>query len=129
MSSVDLISDYEVVLPMRFFDDENGVYMGAFSYPFQPGFPPDNYVEVEAPHDILPSPEQVLAMALSKRDALLTLAALRIAPLQDAVDLDDATASEVASLTLWKQYRVAVNRVIDQPGFPEEIDWPTPPAA
>ncbi|CAN7446492.1 tail fiber assembly protein [Cupriavidus necator] len=45
------------------------------------------------------------------RYALLQLATPRINPLQDAVDLDVATAAETASLTTWKQYRVALNRL------------------
>lgn len=73
------------------------------------------------------TPQQILAGALSQRDRLITLAATRIAPLQDAVDLDDATEGDVANLKKWKQYRVAVNRVPDQAGFPNEIVWPVEP--
>ena len=51
-----------------------------------------------------------------------------IAPLQDAVDIDDATAAEVLSLKAWKKYRVALNRLPEQPGYPTDIDWPAPPA-
>ncbi|NBK38127.1 hypothetical protein EON09_06235 [Pseudomonas soli] len=51
-----------------------------------------------------------------------------IAPLQDAVDLDEATEVEAALLKDWKRYRVALNRVLEQPGYPIEIDWPAPPA-
>ncbi|MBS3183768.1 tail fiber assembly protein [Pseudomonas sp. PCH44] len=51
-----------------------------------------------------------------------------IVPLQDAVDVDDATAEEEALLKLWKKYRVALNRLPDQAGYPAEIDWPAPPA-
>ncbi len=51
-----------------------------------------------------------------------------IAPLQDAVDIDEATAAEETSLKLWKKYRVALNRLPDQPGYPGTIDWPAPPA-
>lgn len=74
------------------------------------------------------SSEEVLQIALDKRDSLLTLAAIRIAPLQDAADLDDATPSEVALLKKWKQYRVAVNRLPDQEGFPVGITWPVEPS-
>jgi hypothetical protein len=38
------------------------------------------------------------------------VAAVRIAPLQDAVDLDQATSDKIAMLKAWKKYRVAVNR-------------------
>jgi len=51
-----------------------------------------------------------------------------IAPLQDAVDLDEATDAEVALLKEWKRYRVALNRLPDQEGYPTDIDWPAPPA-
>lgn len=51
-----------------------------------------------------------------------------IAPLQYAVDLDEATEVEAALLKDWKRYLVALNRVLEQPGYPVEIDWPAPPA-
>ncbi|WP_248745145.1 tail fiber assembly protein [Pseudomonas sp. MWU12-2037] len=75
-----------------------------------------------------PSPEQVLAATNSERDSLLATASLRIAPLQDAVDLGTATPDDTANLKLWKEYRVAVNRISEQPGFPTTINWPAPPA-
>jgi len=86
--------------------------------------------EVRAAQEVAaaPTPEQVLSSANAQRDSLLAVAGLRIAPLQDAVDLDAATADDTANLKLWKQYRVAVNRVSEQPGFPATIDWPAPPA-
>ena len=74
-----------------------------------------------------PTVEQALSAANVQRDFLLVEAALRIAPLQDAVDLGLATVEETASLALWKQYRVAVNRVSEQPAFPFSIDWPALP--
>ncbi|MDH0300614.1 MULTISPECIES: tail fiber assembly protein [unclassified Pseudomonas] len=51
-----------------------------------------------------------------------------IAPLQDAADLDEATQAEALRLKDWKRYRVALNRLPDQPGYPATIDWPAPPA-
>lgn len=66
----------------------------------------------------------VQADAASRRAA----ADSAIAPLQDAVDIDDATDAEVASLKAWKKYRVALSRLPEQPGYPAEIDWPAPPA-
>jgi len=75
-----------------------------------------------------PSPEQVLAATNSERDSLLATASLRIAPLQDAVDLGTATIEDTANLKLWKIYRIAVSRVSTQVGFPTTIDWPAPPA-
>lgn len=71
--------------------------------------------------------EQLTEFAANKREQLIAEATATIAPLQDAVDLDDATATEIALLKKWKQYRVAVNRVADQPDYPREIDWPIKP--
>ncbi|UVN46964.1 tail fiber assembly protein [Pseudomonas mosselii] len=75
-----------------------------------------------------PSEEDLAAMALSQRDGLLAIAAIRIAPLQDAVDLGEATDAEVSLLTEWKVYRVALNRLPEQAGYPNEIDWPVQPS-
>ena len=75
-----------------------------------------------------PTLEEIKTLALGRRDYLLSIAAIRIAPLQDAVDLEEGTLSDAASLKKWKQYRVAVNRVPDQSGFPKNIEWPTEPS-
>lgn len=73
------------------------------------------------------APPPTAAEVLAQRDSLLALAALRIAPLQDAVDLDEATAAEVALLKAWKQYRVALNRIESSAGFPGAVVWPKEP--
>ncbi|WP_250865602.1 tail fiber assembly protein [Caballeronia sp. INSB1] len=73
-----------------------------------------------------PTASDILARNTAIRDVALAHATAAIAPLQDAVDLDEATDAETALLKLWKQYRVAVNRVdltIESPV------WPTPPSA
>lgn len=87
----------------------------------------DEEVEEHLAPPIL-SPEQLTAIALSERDQRLSVAALRIAPLQDAVDIGEASADEEQSLLAWRRYRVAVNRVSQQAGFPADIDWPAPPS-
>jgi len=71
------------------------------------------------------SPEEILARNTLTRDSLLAIATLAISPLQDAVDLDDATAGETALLKKWKQYRVAVNRM---DLTLENVPWPDAPA-
>lgn len=76
----------------------------------------------------IPTPEEALASALAKRDNLLSVAAIRIAPLQDAVDLEEATTADVTLLKKWKQYRIAVNRIDQQEGFPSDITWPVEPS-
>lgn len=71
--------------------------------------------------------EQLAGIAINERRALLSEAALRIAPLQDAVDLEDATDVERSSLLAWKRYRVELNRIEHQSGYPHTIDWPDKP--
>lgn len=68
------------------------------------------------------------AQALMARDDKLRQATLRIAPLQDAHDLGEATSVEDAALLNWKRYRIALNRIEQQPSFPLTIDWPPLPA-
>jgi len=96
---------------------------------FPDGLTDDEINSLEVPVLVPPSPtaEEVLALANAQRDLLLGEASLRIAPLQDAVDLGEATDDEAASLKAWKQYRVAVNRVHLQPGWPDAPAWPGVP--
>jgi len=71
------------------------------------------------------TPGDVLALNTSTRDWNLSRAALFIGPLQDAVDLGEATEDETEALETWKRFRVAVNRTdltADQP------EWPQSPA-
>jgi hypothetical protein len=69
----------------------------------------------------------LLERVLSERDGLLYEAGLRIAPLQDAIELDRATPEDEAALLQWKGYRVDLNRIEDQEGFPSDIEWPAQP--
>lgn len=71
-----------------------------------------------------PSAEEILATNTATKNSLLANATLQIAPLQDAVDLGEATPEETALLMKWKQYRVAVNRVILTVANPV---WPVAP--
>ncbi|MGG7557793.1 tail fiber assembly protein [Pseudomonas sp. ES3] len=76
-----------------------------------------------------PSNEELAALAKEKRNQLLSIAANRMGPLQDAVDIARATDDEVARLLLWKGYRIDLNRIEQQEGFPLDIDWPISPDA
>jgi hypothetical protein len=67
--------------------------------------------------------------ALAKRDRLLSEAVLRIAPLQYAEDIGDASHDEQLALLEWKLYSVELNRLEQQAGFPGEINWPVVPGA
>ncbi|EAR7070804.1 tail fiber assembly protein [Salmonella enterica] len=63
-----------------------------------------------------------LREAEETKKRLLQTASEKIAPLQDAVDLDIATDDEKAQLDEWKKYRVLVNRVDTS-----NPDWPDIP--
>ncbi|EQA4465924.1 tail fiber assembly protein, partial [Escherichia coli] len=52
-----------------------------------------------------------ISYANSKKDELLKYASVKIAILQDAVDLCIATDEEKVLLNEWKKYRVLVNRL------------------
>lgn len=66
---------------------------------------------------------------LNQRDTLLRDAVLRIAPLQYAEDIGDASHEEQLQLLEWKLYSVELNRIEKQAGFPGEVTWPTVPGA
>lgn len=72
--------------------------------------------------------EELVATAASEIALRRTEADTRIAPLQDAVELEEATETEAVALKNWKRYRIALNRLSEQPGYPASIDWPAPPA-
>lgn len=72
-----------------------------------------------------PSPEDIIKTNSALRSVLLSQAAIAIAPLQDAVDLEEATEKETSLLKKWKEYRVAVSRV-DLTAVP--VSWPELPA-
>ncbi|ECI0413572.1 tail fiber assembly protein [Salmonella enterica subsp. salamae] len=62
-----------------------------------------------------------LRQAEETKNRLLQMATEKIAPLQDAVDLGEATDDEKARLLAWKKYRVQVNRVDTvNPVWPEQ---------
>ncbi|MBF8720515.1 tail fiber assembly protein [Pseudomonas guariconensis] len=104
-----------------------------------PGLEPGDTVEVVA--GVIDWSQEITAEAKAQAAAEQHLAQVQaeiasrraeadrsIAPLQDAVDLGEATEAEAASLTAWKRYRVELSRVPTQPGYPSEIAWPVPPA-
>jgi len=76
------------------------------------------------PPPVAPTAEDVIA----ERDRLLAIASILISPFQDAVDIGDASDDESKMLIEWKKYRIALNRISTQPGFPESIDWPVHPS-
>ncbi|MFG0541711.1 tail fiber assembly protein [Pseudomonas sp. YQ_5] len=72
--------------------------------------------------------EQLLASVAADLTQRRAVADAAIAPLQDAVELEEATEAEATLLIKWKRYRVALSRLSEQEGYPSEVDWPAPPA-
>ncbi|MHA6196816.1 tail fiber assembly protein [Pseudomonas wadenswilerensis] len=80
--------------------------------------------------------QELPGLLVSQRtaDAQARIAKLRreadaaIAPLQDAIDLQEASEFEIEQLNTWKRYRIALSRLTERSGYPENIDWPVPPA-
>ncbi len=72
-----------------------------------------------------PSKEDYVAEAISIKAQLLAKVSILIAPLQDAVDLEEATPEEAARLKVLKTYRVQLNRV--DTSLAPDIVWPTKP--
>ncbi|WP_083827849.1 tail fiber assembly protein [Achromobacter insuavis] len=73
-----------------------------------------------------PSREERVAAAIASRDALLAQAALRIDPLNDAVQLGIATEKEHTALAAWRLYRVNVARIdveADLQTWPSKPDY------
>ena len=62
-------------------------------------------------HDTEAEKMAQITQATQQKESLIALAASKIAPLQDAVDLDIATEAEAALLLAWKKCRVLLNRV------------------
>ena len=92
-------------------------------------YPNEYFSEVE-PSPVVPPPPtdaERAVQAKESRDELLSVAANRMGPLQDAVEAERATDGEVARLALWKEYRIDLNRIEQQEGFPFEISWPISP--
>lgn len=68
-----------------------------------------------------------LAEAQAQIRAYLQEASQIISVLQDAVDFGEATPEEEALLLKWKKFRIDVNRVPTQSGYPSVISWPVKP--
>lgn len=70
---------------------------------------------------------ELLASVQAETARLRKIADDAIAPLQDSVELGDATPEEAALLLAWKRYRRDLGRLPDRPGYPGEIERPTRP--
>lgn len=126
---------------------ENGLVIQK-SYPFVEGWvegldyvaPGYTYIEgVFTPP--IPTFEDILAAAtanlLAKQKVANTQVnylQIRIDTINDAIDMDMATPYEIAEIPVrtaqlksWKQYRVLLGRMTQQPDWPNDPQWPTEP--
>lgn len=124
---------YEVRFPQDVFFEENGKVPLPTPDPeiYAPaqGFAAIDWSQVvTAEGKAQAAADQLRATATAEIAQRRATADVAIAPLQDAVDLEEATLGETDALKAWKRYRIALNRLPEQPGFPETIDWPELPA-
>ncbi|WP_166220883.1 tail fiber assembly protein [Pseudomonas atagonensis] len=70
----------------------------------------------------------LIAQVEINRDNRLREVVIRVAPLQYAVDLNEASLYQVTYLEAWKRYAVKLSLVELQSGYPSTIDWPVAPA-
>ena len=80
-----------------------------------------DYIEPEV---FTPAPAEA---ALDEYNRLRAIVDFEIAPLQDAVADGIATKAELEAHSAWRSYRIALNRVRDQPEYPLVIEWPAIP--
>lgn len=88
------------------------------------------YADGEFAPPVPPAPLPLTAeQALSEKTARVAYATTIIAPLQDMVDLGEATPEEEVELLAWKRYRIALTRITSTTaGWPASIVWPAMPA-
>jgi hypothetical protein len=69
------------------------------------------------------------AQANAQRDSRLFQIVIRVAPLQYAYELGEATSVQLATLQEWKRYTLKLMDIEQQPDFPMIIDWPASPVS
>jgi hypothetical protein len=69
------------------------------------------------------------ARANGERDSRLFQIVIRVAPLQYAYELGEATNVQLATLQEWKRYTLKLMNIEEQPDFPLIIDWPASPVS
>lgn len=80
-----------------------------------------------APTPIVPTEEELKAAALSKRNLLLAAANEVTAGMADAYIADLLSEEDTAIFKSFAHYKLALNKVDQQPGYPGDIAWPDSP--
>lgn len=71
-----------------------------------------------------PDPAEQTQREYTRRRAV---ADAMVEPLQDRLDIDEGTPEIETRLLTWKRYRVALSRIVEQQGYPTQVEWPVPP--
>lgn len=82
----------------------------------------------QLPEPTPPLPPDPEVAALAMQTQLRKEADYTITPLQDAVDIDEASDEEISLLKECKRYRVALSKVQTQSGWPTVVEWPIKPS-
>lgn len=109
------IQPYNTQYPLRF-DVTGQLDAAAQTASLAVDFATGLVYEVEPPAPPAPTPEELAQAAVSQRNDLLAGC--------DWTQLPDVPAP---TAELWAPYRQALRDITDQPGFPDNIIWPTPP--
>ena len=87
--------------------------------------PPPNDMSMLVDGEWADDPAKVSAAAKSAADSAvavgMSVAALQIAVLQDAVELGMATQAESDAYTAWRRYRVLLSRAQSDPAYPDVV--------
>jgi hypothetical protein len=80
-----------------------------------------------APIPPVPTDAELKAVALSQRDALLSQASEVTAGMGDAFLADLLSDADKAMFKAYAAYKLELNKIDRQPGYPVTIEWPTSP--
>jgi hypothetical protein len=75
----------------------------------------------------VPTGAELKAAALSQRDALLSQANEETAGMADAFLADLLSDADKAMFKTYAAYKLALNKIDKQAGYPTTIEWPTSP--
>lgn len=76
---------------------------------------------------IVPTAEELKAEALSTRNTLLAAADEATAGMADAYIAGLLSAEETETFKSFAAYKLALNKIDKQPGYPADIKWPDSP--
>jgi hypothetical protein len=87
----------------------------------------DGVWEFAAPLPPVLTDEELAVTALVQRDALLAAANEATAGMADAYVADLLSPEEVVTFKAYAAYKLALNKITKQTGYPRKITWPKPP--